>query len=205
VIQPLYGTYFDTPAAPSKLDMTPDRMCQYIRLKLHGELRVGRIEDVRYDGQDEFDGDWWTVWFAHAASAQNSDIHKRIAEHFEIRYYDIGLQNKYTLTVRPKSTAPHGSAIEQATAVLNALPDLTAPFAAITDAFADAKARVEAFDAAAGQIEPTTLLSETDEAALIEALRTEHADIAAESLGVTQFLLNVISRMRTTQTVAAPF
>ncbi len=193
------------PAAPSKLDMTPDRMCQYIRLKLHGELRVGRIEDVRYDGQDEFDGDWWTVWFAHAASAQNSDIHKRIAEHFEIRYYDIGLQNKYTLTVRPKSTAPHGSAIEQATAVLNALPDLTAPFAAITDAFADAKARVEAFDAAAGQIEPTTLLSETDEAALIEALRTEHADIAAESLGVTQFLLNVISRMRTTQTVAAPF
>lgn len=185
------------PTALSKLDMTPELQAAKIRLHIHGELRLGLIESVipmPHDG-------WFAVTFVHGLTEAFTVPALRTA-------YEVGdvWRSKRTVYVRtPQTTAPHGSAIEQATAVLNALPDLTAPFAAIADAFADAKARVEAFDAAAGQIEPTTLLSETDEAALIEALRTEYADIAAESLGVTQFLLNVISRMRTTQTVAAPF
>jgi len=185
------------PAAPSKLTMTPELQAAKIRLHIHGELRLGLIESVipmPHDG-------WFAVTFVHGLTEAFTVPALRTA-------YEVGdvWRSKRTVYVRtPQTTAPHGSAIEQATAVLNALPDLTAPVAAIADAFADAKARVEAFDAAAGQIEPTTLLSETDEAALIEALRTEHADIAAESLGVTQFLLNVISRMRTTATVAELF
>ena len=181
------------PAAPSKLDMTPELWAAKIRLNIVGGLRLGLVESVTpmpHDG-------WFAVTFVHG-----------LTETFTVpalrTVYEVGdvWRSKRTVYVRAPQTATHGSAIEQAEAVLNTLPDLTAPVAA---AFADAKARMDAFTGAEQAAKPTTLLSEADEAVLIETLRAEHADIAAEALGITQFLLNVIARMRTTATVAAPY
>lgn len=179
------------PAAPSKLDMTPELMAAKIRLQIVGGLRLGLATVVPQD-----DAGWYGVKFTHGFTQAFTLPALRTC--FEVKTFGGDW-----IILRPLEG--HGSAIEQATAVVSALPDLTAPFEAIADAFADAKAKIDAFMAATEPVEPTTLLSEADETALIETLRAEHADIAAEALGVTQFLLNVIARMRQTATVAAPY
>lgn len=187
------------PAAPSKLEMTPELQAAKIRLNIVGGLRLGLVESVTpmpYDG-------WFAVTFVHGATQEFTVPALRTV-------YEVGdvWRTKRTVYVRMPQVEPHGSAVEQAEAVLSTLPDLTAPFAAIAQTFAEAKAKADAFMRATEQVEPESaveLLSEADEAALIETLRLEHTDIAAESMGVTQFLLNVIARMRTTATVAAPY
>ncbi len=171
--------------------MTPELWAAKIRLQIVGMLRLGLVTVVPQD-----DAGWYGVKFTHGFT--QAFTLPALRTRFEVKTFGGDW-----IILRPLEA--HGSAIEQAETVLNTLPDLTAPVAAIAQAFADAKARVDAFNEAAAQIEPTALLSEADEAALIETLRAEHADIAAEALGVTQFLLNVIARMRTTVNVAAPY
>lgn len=168
--------------SPSKIEMTPALMAAKIRLHIHGALRLGLIESVTpmpHDG-------WFAVTFVHG-----------LTEAFTVpalkTVYEVGdvWRSKRTVYVREQSTTPHGTAIEQAAAVLENL-------SSIGEVFADAKARMEAFTAP--DPDPTTVLLDHDAGAdLIATLRTEHADLSEASLGITEFLLNVIARMRTVE------
>jgi hypothetical protein len=176
------------PIMAPKIEMTPALMAAKIKLHIHGALRLGLIESVTpmpHDG-------WFAVTFVHGLTEAFTVPALKTA-------YEVGdvWRSKRTVYVREQSTALHGTAIEQAAAVLENL-------SSIGEVFADAKARMEAFTAP--DPEPTTVLLDHDAGAdLIATLRTEHADLSEASLGITEFLLNVIARMRTTATVAAPF
>lgn len=183
-----------------KLAMTPELNAAKIRLHIHGTLRLGRLGIVRQLDRHELPGQWFDVFFVHP-------VKPYIVEALEADY-DIEQTSGHIVTLRPKTAAPLGDVQAQADAVVNALPDLTPAIDAVNTlaaALSDAQARVDEFVAAKQAVDGPALLDETDERDLIAALKLEHADIDAATFGITHFLLNVIARMRTTATVAAPF
>ena len=148
------------PPAP-KLDMTPERVAAKIRMRIEGGLRLGRVCAVTPDRL--LDGTF-VVRFMHPV---NAFALKALNDAYdETHAVD---EDRFCVSLRPKSAAAHGDVLDQAAAVI-----------ATTPALPDAPA----------------LLSEINELHLMDELRFDYPALYEAAPGVVSFLLNVIAALR---------
>lgn len=159
------------PAVAPKLDMTPERVAAKIRLRIEGGLRLGRVCAVTPDRL--LDGTF-VVRFMHPVNTTFT-LKALRAEYDEAHAVD---EDRFCVSLRPKSAAAHGDVLDQAAVVIAQTP-------ALPDA--------------------PVLLSEINELQLMDELRFDYPALYEAAPGVVSFLLNVIAALRADRAAVQPY